>query len=65
MTVLPRRISIKEYAPPTHDNRAEFMAAPRIRNRAARGVVIGVLLGAGLWGGILVLVGLINFWLHQ
>jgi hypothetical protein len=54
---VPRRTTIEEYVV---DDRAEFVEAPGTRNRAARGAIAGVLLGAGLWGAILVLVGVIK-----
>jgi hypothetical protein len=42
------------------DDRAEFVEAPGCRNRGARGAITGILLGAGLWGVILVSVGVIK-----
>jgi hypothetical protein len=42
------------------DDRAERIEAPESRNRAARGAITGVLLGAGFWGAILVVVGFIK-----
>jgi hypothetical protein len=49
--------TIEEYVV---DDRAEFVEAPGTRNRSARGAITGVLLGAGLWGAILVLTGVIK-----
>lgn len=43
-----------------HDDRAEFVEPPACRNRGARGAITGVLLGAGLWGAILALTGVIK-----
>ena len=42
------------------ERRAEFVEAPASRSHAARGVLTGVLLGAGLWSAILVLAGVIK-----
>ena len=42
------------------DERAEFVEPLGCRNRAARGAITGVLLGAGLWGAILALAGVIK-----
>jgi hypothetical protein len=42
------------------DDRAEFVEPLGCRNRGARGAVTGVLLGAGLWGAILALAGVIK-----
>lgn len=42
------------------DQRAEFVEAPDSRKRGARGALTGILLGAGLWGVILVLAGVIK-----
>jgi len=39
---------------------AEILETPVTRSRAARGVITGVLLGAVLWGAILMLVGVIK-----
>jgi hypothetical protein len=51
----------REYsARPISDDRAEFVEAPESRTRGVRGLVTGVLLGAGLWGGILVSFGVIK-----
>ncbi len=44
---------------PNHDL-DQFVEEPAVRNRASRGVITGVLVGAGLWGAILVLVGVIK-----
>lgn len=38
----------------------ELIEEPVCRNRAARGAITGVLLGAGLWSIILVLAGVIK-----
>lgn len=40
---------------------AKFTEAFPTRNNAARGAITGVILGAGLWGVILVLFGVIRF----
>ena len=42
------------------DDGVELVEAPGSRNRAGRGAITGVLLGAGLWGAILVLAGVIK-----
>lgn len=42
------------------DDRAVFVEPPACRNRGARGAITGVLLGAGLWGAILALAGVIK-----
>jgi hypothetical protein len=42
------------------DDRAELEETPETRTRGGRGAIIGILLGAGLWGGILVLAGIIK-----
>jgi len=47
-----------ERAPAEH--RTEFLEAPENRNRASRGALTGILLGAGLWGVILVLAGIVK-----
>ena len=63
MSVLSPRNCTKEYAARwlgEDQDRAEFAEGPESRNRAARGAVVGVLLGTGLWGAILVLVGVIK-----
>jgi len=59
---IPRmRAHAKEYAPHSlRDDRAEFIEAPAGRSRAARGALIGILLGMGFWGAILVLLGVIK-----
>ena len=41
-------------------DRAECTEASGSRNRDARGAIAGVLLGAGFWGAILVVVGFIK-----
>jgi hypothetical protein len=52
---------ISEYAAISlSDDRAERIEAPGSRNRDARGAIAGVLLGAGCWGAILVVVGFIK-----
>ena len=60
--LLPRRShSAREYcAPPDSYDREGFVEAPEKRNRATRGLITGVVLGAGLWGAILVLTGVIK-----
>lgn len=51
----------KEYASRSlDDEREKFVEATRCRNRGARGTITGVLLGAGLWGAILALTGVIR-----
>ena len=56
-----RSTSIKQYdVPLSSDDREVFFEAPECRNRAGRGVVTGVLVGAGLWGAILALTGVIK-----
>lgn len=61
MSVLSPRNCTKEYAARwLGEDRAEFAEGPVSRSRAARGAVVGVLLGTGLWGAILVLVGVIK-----
>ena len=42
------------------DDQVELVEAPENGNRAARGLVTGVLVGAGLWAAILVLTGVIK-----
>jgi len=42
------------------DERDQFVEAPPARNRASRGVITGVLLGAGLWTLILASLGVIK-----
>ena len=42
------------------DDRAEFVEAPEHRNRSGRGLLTGVLLGAGLWAAILVATGVVK-----
>jgi len=42
------------------EDRLEFVEPLGNRNHAARGTITGVLLGAGLWAAILVLVGVIK-----
>lgn len=52
---------IKEYRPRLlADDHAEFVEAPESRTRGVRGLVTGVLLGAGLWGAILASFGVIK-----
>jgi hypothetical protein len=59
--MLRSRIRTEVHAVPSPgDERAEFVAAPGRCNRPARGAIAGVLLGTGLWGAILVLVGVIK-----
>lgn len=61
MSVLRRRACPKEYRLRSlSDDRGEFVEGPGSRNRAGRGALTGVLLGAGLWGAILVLAGVIK-----
>jgi len=47
-------------APVRSADREEFVEAPECRNRSGRGALVGVLLGAGLWVGILALTGVIK-----
>jgi len=42
------------------DEREQFVEAPACRNRAGRGVLTGVLLGAGIWTVILASLGVIR-----
>lgn len=50
-----------EFAPHSlNDDRAEFVELPACRNRGSRGLITGVLLGAGFWGAILALTGAIK-----
>ncbi len=61
-TVLPGRSTCEEQYE-THwsnDTREEFVEAPERRNRAGRGALTGVLVGAGLWVAILVATGVIK-----
>lgn len=48
------------HAQPLQDNLQEFVEAPGMRGRSARGAILGVVLGAGLWGAILTAVGVIK-----
>jgi hypothetical protein len=58
--VLVRSTSIEENsALSPSEVHAEFVEVPA-SNRAARGAITGVFLGAGLWGAILVLAGVIK-----
>ena len=43
-----------------HDDRAAFVETPERRRRSARGVLIGLLLGAGLWMALLALLRIIK-----
>jgi hypothetical protein len=57
----PRRNYTKaNSAPLSGDDGGEFIEASVVRNRAAGGMLTGVLIGAGLWGVILVLAGAIK-----
>lgn len=47
-------------APACQDDRAEFVEFPEKRNRSSRGAITGVIIGAGLWAGILTLAGVIK-----
>jgi hypothetical protein len=61
MSVSCTHVYTKEYVPHSlGDDRAGFAEPPEYRNRSARGAITGVLLGAGLWGAILVLAGVIK-----
>ena len=42
------------------DDRAEFVEEPAKRTSGARGIVLGMLLGAGIWGAILAFAGVIK-----
>ena len=42
------------------DHTRDLVVIPERHNRSARGAVTGMVLGAGLWGAILVLVGVIK-----
>ena len=42
------------------DDREQFVEAPGSRNRGGRGVLAGVLLGAGMWAAILSLTGIVK-----
>jgi hypothetical protein len=51
----------EEYiARPFENDHAEVIEEPRTGNRAARGAITGILLGASLWAAILVLAGVIK-----
>lgn len=41
-------------------DRAEFVEEPMRRRSGARGLVLGVVLGAGIWGAILAFAGVIK-----
>jgi hypothetical protein len=56
----PSRSAEQYDAPQVRDDRAEFVEAPEQRNRAGRGILAGVLLGAGFWTVILGLTGVIR-----
>jgi hypothetical protein len=61
MSVSRTLISTEEFAPgELNDDRARFVEPPGCRNRGSRGAITGVLLGAGLWGVILALAGVIK-----
>ena len=47
-------------APSVSQDRQEFVESPGKRNRASRGAIVGVVLGACLWVVILIAVGLIK-----
>ena len=58
---LPAKTAFRE--PAVRDdrvNRESFVEKPECRTRAARGALIGLLLGAGLWAAILILAGVIR-----
>jgi hypothetical protein len=60
-THLPASIAVEEYsvrAP--REDREEFVEAPECRQRSARGAITGIVLGAGLWGAILLGCGVIK-----
>jgi len=60
-SVLPAHNSTEEYdLRSPGDDRQEYVEAPENQHRGARGAITGVLLGAGLWGAILVLAGVIK-----
>jgi hypothetical protein len=57
----PKFTGTKEYpARSLSNDRAELAEAPRGPSHAARGAVVGILLGASLWAAILVFVGVIK-----
>jgi hypothetical protein len=57
----PQFSGIEEYAAlPLGNDHAEATGEPQGSNRAARGAVTGILLGASLWAVILILVGVIK-----
>lgn len=61
MSVSRTPVYNEEFAPrELSDERAGFVEPPGCRNRGARGAITGVLLGAGLWGAILALTGVIK-----
>ena len=61
-TPLPPSIAVEEYATLSRlEERPEFVEAPEYPNRAARGAITGLVLGASLWGVILVCFGVIKF----
>ena len=42
------------------EDREQFVEVPGRRNRSGRGVLMGVLLGAGMWAAILHLTGIVK-----
>ena len=42
------------------DDRSEFVEAPARRTSAGRGLITGVMLGATVWGAILVFTGVVK-----
>ena len=62
ITATPQFSGAKEYpARLLGNDRAELAEEPRSPNRAARGAITGILLGAGLWTAILASFGVIKF----
>jgi len=61
-TFLPSRVSGAEECetPSLSEDRQEFVEAPAGRNRASRGLMLGVALGAGVWVVILAAAGVIK-----
>ena len=49
-----------EETPSFSEDRQEFVEAPAVRNRASRGLMLGVALGAGVWVVILAAAGVIK-----
>jgi hypothetical protein len=61
LLVSHNRTQFREFAfASMEDERERFVEAPPCRNRSSRGVITGVLLGAGLWTVILASTGVIK-----